>query len=366
MGRELYLILGIEESAPEGEIRKAYQRLARRYHPDINPGDPSAEDLFRRISEAYLVLSDPVKRGFYDTHGYYSDNAGEEGDSRWELAFGGEGSVGPSRGFREMLDGFFGGAKAPDEPGVETDIEAQVSLSFQESMRGLTTHVEVARQVRCDLCEGTGRHRGAGEVACLPCLGQGRQVRSRGHLSFTSPCPACGGTGRIGAACPACGGRGRQARTERIRVEIPPGVGPGSRLRFQGKGHVHPETGERGDMFILTQVAPHPFFRRAGDNLHCRLPVTIPEAALGGKVEVPTIDGSALLRIPPGVQPGQTLRLRGRGAPSLRAEGVRGDQYVEIQVVVPRVMDERSREILRELARLHPENPRKETEGHAR
>lgn len=364
MGRELYLILGISESAPGSDVRRAYRRLARRYHPDINPGDPGAEELYRRVSDAYSVLSDPEKRSFYDEHGYCAGEAGDDANRIRPTSPADRKTPPGAERFRRVLDEFMGrpGEAAPQS----RDIEARVSLTFGESVQGVTTDVEVTRRRRCEECLGTGADPQAREMYCPRCAGRGR-VRAGGtHFGFLLTCPACSGRGSQRLACPACSGQGTREKRDRVRVDIPPGVSPGSRVRYPGRGHADPETGERGDLFVVTQVAAHPFFRRVGDNLCCTVPITIPEAALGGKVPVPTIDGMAMLRIPPGVQSGQTLRLRGKGAPSLRADGVRGDQYVEIRVVVPRVIDERSREILRELARLHPEDPRKELEIHAR
>ena len=368
MGRELYRILGISESAPEGEIGKAYRRLARKYHPDINPGDREAEEVFTRISEAYEVLSNPARRRFYDEHGYWAEGVLETREARWDFSFRGAepAAAGESHVFEEVLDGLFGQALRADGPEAGNDIELRVSLTFRESMQGVATDLEVTPKRRCGACRGSGGTEGSVERLCERCSGSGRQIRARGHLRFSMVCTECRGTGRIREACPTCGGGGRIERKERVRIDIPPGVTSGSSLRVAGRGHADARTGDRGDLFVVTNVPAHPFFRRAGDNLYCRVPVTVSEAALGGKVPVPTIDGEATLRIPPGVQPGQTLRLRGKGAPSLRADGARGDQYVEIQVVVPKVADERSREIFRELARLHPENPRRELEVHAR
>ena len=380
MARELYLILGIAERAPESEIRKAYRRLARKYHPDINPGDRSAEELFKRISEAYAVLGDTEKRGFYDSNGYYTEGVLEsERVSQWDFSFRSEVQSG-SEGFGDVLDGFLRqGTPAGEDPPDSNDVECGVSLTFEDSLKGLVTDVEISRKRRCRVCLGSGRGDRPSEQgnrpseqggrtsdeSCRSCAGSGRRTRTTGHLSFSTTCSECRGTGRVRTQCPECGGHGRTERKERVRVDLPAGVSSGSRLRFAGKGHADPGTRSRGDLFVVTQVETHPFFRRAGDNLYCTLPVTISEAALGAKIQVPTVDGPALLRVPPGVQSGQALRLRGRGAPSLRGDGVRGDQYVEVQVVVPRVVDERSRELLRELARLHPEDPRKELDTDA-
>lgn len=364
MIRELYFILGVTESAPETEIRKAYRRLARKYHPDINPGDQQAGELFKRISEAYEILSNSEKRRFYDQHGYYSEEVLNSEGTRWDLSFRGEGD-GESSGFSDLLEGFLKGRLVDERPATSNDVEAQVPLTFEESLHGLTTEVEVLRRRRCRECLGSGVSESGADQRCGECSGTGRRIRTYRHLQFSTACTACRGTGVIRSVCTGCGGAGSIQRIERLRVDVPAGVSSGSRLRFSGKGHTDPKTGERGDLFVVTNVGSHPFFRRAGDNLYCTVPITISEAALGSKVSVPTVDGGATLRIPPGVQSGRMLRLRGKGAPSLRAEGVRGDLYIEVQVVVPRVVDERSREILRELARLHPEDPRKELLSHA-
>ena len=357
----LYIILGIGQRASVSEIKRAYRKLARRYHPDINPGDHVAEERFKGISEAYEVLGDPNKRGFYDEHGYYAEGMLESRtEARWDFSFQCFDSTSsePS-GFTQLFDDFFR-ARPVRQPDAGNDIECQVSLTFEESIRGVETMVGVYRKRPCDACRGLGRAAGSEEYSCSSCSGSGEWIRAKGHLRFSMTCPRCEGSGWVAAACSVCGGEGRTARSERIRVNIPSGVSTASRIRFQGQGNVDARTNELGDLYVVTNVAAHPFFKRVGDNIHCTVPVTVTEAALGAKVEVPTVDGSAMLKVPPGTQSGRTLRLRGKGAPSLRGDGVRGDQYVEVQLVLPRLADERSKEILRELARLNPDDPRKD------
>jgi molecular chaperone DnaJ len=359
MNGNLYIILGVSESAREGEIKKAYRRLARKYHPDINPGDRRAEERFRRISEAYEILSDPEKRGFYDENGYFVEGAFEQRTATWEFAFSASDGTGVrASDFSEVFDGFLHRPGAEEPAETDGDIETHLSVTFDQSIRGTETHVEVYRKRLCPSCEGTGQSHGTGEYDCPDCGGSGRFVKSKGHLQFSMTCPRCVGRGRMRSICPSCGGEGRTGARERVPVTIPAGVNTGSRVRIPGEGNVEPKSRRSGDLYVVTNVGSHPFFHRAGDNIHCQVPVTISEAALGGKIEVPTIDGSAVLRVPPGIETGRTLRLRGKGAPSLRGSGVRGDQYVELRVVVPRFVDERSRELLRELARLNPDNPR--------
>ena len=375
MSGNLYVVLGVSEKARDGEIKKAYRRLARKYHPDINPGDRRAEERFKRISEAYEILSDPRKRGFYDENGYFTEGVLEKSSTSWSFSFTGLDDAGTRvSDFGEVFYSFLDRARQEVAPDAGSDIETQLSVSFAQSMGGFTADLEVYRKRLCKACGGSGLAEGLGELDCPACSGTGRFVKAKGHLQFSMNCPRCLGSGQVRAECSACGGEGRVGGRERLRVRIPPGVDTGSRVRLRGEGHVDARSGRAGDLYVVTNVAPHPFFRRAGDNIHCTLPVTFTEAALGAKIEVPTVDammqaagsgsnGSsapALLRIPPGVQPGRTLRLRGKGAPSLRGSGVRGDQYVELRVVVPRVADERSKELLRELARLNPENPREE------
>jgi molecular chaperone DnaJ len=363
---DFYLILGVNRSASEEEIKKAFRRLARRFHPDINPGDPVADDRFKGISDAYDVLSDPEKRHFYDQHGYYAEGVLESrSQSRWDFSFRGfdstEGEA--SSDFSDLFDDFFSRARGADSAEGNIDAECHVSLTFEESINGVEKTVNVYRKRLCEPCHGMGRAPGSEEYDCSACGGSGEWIRSKGHLRFSVTCPQCEGGGRVAPACPACQGEGRSARNERIRVEIPPGVSAGSRVRFAGQGNVDSQTNELGDLYVVTNVAEDPFFKRAGDNILCTVPVTVSEAALGAKIDVPTVDGLTRLKVPPGTQSGQVLRLRGKGAPSLRSRGVRGDQYVEVKVVVPRIVDERSKEILREFARIHTDNPRKDIQA---
>ena len=357
MARELYVILGVGDSASVAAIKKAYRKLARRYHPDINPGDRAGEEPFKRISEAYEILSDAGKRGFYDENGYYTEGVLEkpQGDLTFDgFAF----AASEGTGFGDLFGQFLNRTEAPPDGGAGGDLECQVSLSFEESMKGVETWVSVYRKKSCERCEGSGRALGAGEGACGSCRGSGQLIKAKGHLRFTLTCPTCQGLGRVAVACSACGGDGRVARSDRLSVNLPPGVSTGSRVRFPGKGDAGRAMHPPGDLFVVTNVEPHPYFNRVGDNIRCAVPVTLTEATLGAKIEVPTIDGRSVLKIPPGTQSGQTLRMRGKGALSLRGNGVRGDQYVEVRLRTPRIADERSKEILRELARLNPDDPR--------
>ncbi len=378
--KDYYKALGVERNAKPEQIRKAYRRLARKYHPDVNPGNKAAEEKFKDIQEAYEVLSDEKKRQIYDQYGFYSDNIPQGGPGAPQSAGpGGAGfdfsgfdfsDFGPDRqtgggvgsAFRDLFSQIFSrGHEAEPEheqPEKGEDMEHQLHLGFWDAIRGTTVRLTVARAETCPTCHGTGSA-GGPPVTCSTCSGTGKTTRQAGAMRFSVTCPQCGGAGKLKRRCTTCGGSGRTRRPESFEVRIPPGVDTGSRVRVPNKGNAGVNGGPPGDLYIVTEVEPHPYFERKGDNFYVKLPVSVTEAALGAKVEVPTIDGPTTIRIPPGTQSGQKLRLREKGAPSLRTSG-RGDQFVEVQVVVPKVADERTKDILRELARLNPEDPRRD------
>jgi molecular chaperone DnaJ len=357
---DLYVVLEVVRTATEDDIKKAFRKLARRYHPDINPGDTTAEERFKRISEAYEILSDPLKRQFYDHNGFYTEGVLEQHESQttWGFSFKSfDFAATSAKG--DMFAQFFSRRAARREIERGQDVEYQIAIGFADSLSGLKARISVQRRHACPGCEGTGRASAANSNVCVACSGTGNLTRARGRLRFVSPCTECSGAGRIATDCPECNGESRVLRTDIMDLDIPAGVGTGSRVRFPNNGDAGKYGGPSGDLYVITNVASHPFFVRTGDNLQCLVPVTFAEAALGAKIEIPAMDGRTLLRIPPGTQSGQILRLRGKGAPSLVQPGVRGDLFVEIQVVVPRIADERSKEILREFAQLNPEDVRK-------
>lgn len=364
MNENLYGILQVRQTASVSEIKKAFRRLARRYHPDINPGDRRAEERFKCITEAYEILSDPRKRQFYDSNGYYVDGVLEQRsvDSSWEIRFKGFDFSSGSRpsDFGEIFSHLFERQTARRESESGRDLEYQISIGFDDSLHGLKTRISLHRLRVCSSCNGSGRAAGSHDYACAACAGRGKSTQTTGHLQFLLTCPECGGTGRMAPGCRDCGGEGRIPATENLEVFLPPGVTTGSRIRLSGKGDAGRFGGKPGDLFLVTNVSSHPFFKRVGDNIHCSVPITVTEAALGAKIEIPIIDGKTVIRIPPGTQTGRRFRLRGLGAPSLLRPGMRGDQYVEVRIEVPMVSDERSKEILKELARLNPQDPRKE------
>lgn len=355
---DYYKTLGVPRDAKAEDIKKAYRKLARKYHPDVNPGNADAEEQFKRISEAFDVLSDPKKREIYDRYGFYSESAERMGgQDAAGFDFSGW-SGGGSSSFRDIFAELFGGGRttttrsAPTQAQRGEDIEYPLSISFEEALRGLTTNITIDRMEPCATCSNTGQGRG-GPVTCTQCNGTGQAM---GRLP--RPCAQCGGSGRLAAVCETCRGKGVIHKRETLRnIKIPAGVDTGSRVRVAGKGNAGLRGGPVGDLFIVTKVGDHPFFTRKGDNLYCTLPITVPEAALGARIEVPTIDGPTVMRIPPGTQSGQKFRLRERGVPSLRGNA-RGDQFVEVRIVLPAVISEETKKVLGEYARLNPENPR--------
>jgi molecular chaperone DnaJ len=357
---DFYRLLGVNRDASGEAIKKAYRKLARKYHPDVNPGDKSAEERFKKISEAYDVLSDPKKREVYDAYGSYSENFRPGAGTNPNVDFAGFDFSGfGGSGFSDIFSQFFQGGARSSQPQRGEDLEYQVSIGFFEAIKGMQTRITYARRDTCNSCQGKGQTSEGRVQECSLCQGTGRVTQMRGRMKFTVACSQCGGTGRSGKECHVCQGEGRVRTSENLEIKIPPGVQTGSRIRFAGKGDAGVQGAPAGDLYIVTTVGTHPFFERLGDNIYCKVPITLTEAELGAKIEVPTVDGRAVLKIPPGTQPGQKFRLRERGAPSLLA-ATRGDQFVEVKVVLPKIGDERSKEILRELARLNPENPRSE------
>jgi len=379
--QDYYEVLGIKRDAKPDEIKKAYRRLARKYHPDVNPGDKASEERFKLTTEAHDVLSDPKKRKVYDQFGQYSDNladahargAGPSAGRTAGFDFSGfdwtttatPGSASTGSSFRDIFADLFGGSSAKEkeppraQPQRGADIEMPLALSFEEAIKGLTTNLTVNRSEQCSRCNGAGDI-GGPVMVCATCKGTGQVQRAGGRLRFAQECQDCGGTGRRRSPCSLCKGKGTVAKTENVKVRIPAGVETGSRVRIPGKGEGGRLGAAPGDLHIITNVGSHKYFTRKGDNIYVTVPITVPEAAAGAKIEVPTVDGKAQLRIPPSTQSGQKFRLRQRGAPSLRKPGAHGDQFVEVQVTLPRVISEETKELLRQYSKLNPENPRVE------
>jgi molecular chaperone DnaJ len=366
MANDYYRVLGVDRKAATADIKKAYRKLARKFHPDLNPGDKSAEARFKEIQEAYSVLSDPKKRAQYDEFGFVGHpppGAGPRGEA---YASGFEGfdfsDIG-SGSFRDFFENLFGRAEAPGRragygPGRGEDLIYTMKIGFEDAVRGVQTKIRLNRLVPCASCEGRGTTRGGGERACPDCNGTGRAFLQRGFMKFSSACPSCGGRGRVsGPACGACRGEGLAERSELLTVRIPAGVDTGSKVRVPEKGHAGPNGGPPGDLYIMIEVTPHHLFRREGANLYIKVPITVPEATLGAKVEVPTLEGPATIRIPPGTKSGQRFRLRDKGVP-VPGGRRRGDAFVEVTIVPPPFADQRVRDLMKELENLYGENPR--------
>src|ERR1700726_3759821 len=396
--KDYYEILGVKKSASAEDIRKAFRKLARKYHPDVNPGDKAAEEKFKALSEANEVLSDPKKRKIYDQVGFYSDNIDPATAEAYARAGGGAGGFqgggpGNARGnvvnvdvggfdfsdmfenagregrgaagsgsFRDIFSGIFGGgrgtAAAEEGPEPGTDLEYQVNVPFWTAIRGGVMRINISRQDVCSNCRGQGFLEQPGK--CPQCNGTGQVTQTGGRMKFNVQCPRCHGTGKNISTCPTCHGEGTVTKTEPLEVRIKAGTRDGQRIRVPGKGNAGGHGGAPGDLYAIIRTEEHPIFRRDGDDIYLTVPVSVTEAALGAKVEVPTIDGRAMLKIPPGTQSGQKLRLREKGVPSATKEGVRGDEIVEVKVTVPMPRDEKTKELLRELAKLNPEDPRAE------
>ena len=376
---DYYELLGVPRKASAKDIRNAFRKLARKYHPDLNPGDKAAEEKFKQLQEAYDVLSDSKKRQMYDQYGFYSENvppggygAGPEGagsDVNFNFEgfdFGGGSGAGAGGGsFRDLFSSFFGGrggSAVQEEAEEGADLEYRIEIDFWDAVRGAVKKIQITRLDTCQTCHGTGAI-GSPQV-CPTCQGSGTIQQAAGKMRFNVPCTRCGGTGKLRTACKTCGGEGRVRNTETIDVRIPAGVANNGRVRVPGKGNAGTMGAPAGDLYLSVEVKPHAFFERRGNDLYTKIPVTVSEATLGAKIEVPTIDGRSLVRIPPGTNSGKTLRLKEKGVPSAR-NGERGDQYVEIQVVVPPPTDERVRNLMKELEHVAPENPRKDLFGKA-
>jgi molecular chaperone DnaJ len=380
--QDYYQTLGVNRSADVEEIRKSYRKLARKYHPDLNPGDKAAEERFKKVQEAYDVLSDEEKRKVYDQYGFYSPNIPPNGGGPGGGAAGGpnfsgfdfsefmrqeqqrqSAGSGENEGFRfrDIFGDLFGGGRAratTPEPERGADLEYGLNVDFWQAIRGTQVKLNIRRQETCETCHGAGTA-GNNVAVCPECDGTGSVTQMAGAMKFNLTCPRCGGSGRLKNTCPTCRGEGTVPHPDTVEVRIPAGVASGSRLRVAGKGNAGVASGAPGDLYITIRVEEHPFFKRSGDNIEVQVPLTVTEAGLGAKIEVPTIDGRALLKIPQGTQNGQKFRLREKGVFNSR-KNTRGDEIVEVVLRAPDVHNERTRELLRELAQVQKEDVRSE------
>lgn len=373
MARDYYETLGLKRDATVEDIKKAFRKMARKYHPDVNPGDAEAEAKFKEINEAYGVLSDPEKRKTYDQLGHqgftsgagagYSgggfSGGGGFGGVRFEDLFRGAGGgrgAGGMGGAGDMFSDLFGGAASSRATAGE-DLRAEITVDLADIVHGSVIPIEIQREVACKTCTGSGFRPGGTQRTCSQCRGQGKVSMGSGFFSFQQVCPECGGTGKTGDPCTTCSGRGTQLSRESLRVKIPAGLPHNGTVRLSGKGNTGLDGREPGDLYVQVRVRPHAVFKRSGSDLELTLPVTPAEAALGAKVEVPTPDGTVKMKVPAGSSSGQSMRLTGKGVPKLRGKG-RGDLYATLQIVVPKTLTDAQKEAYETLLQASPENPR--------
>jgi molecular chaperone DnaJ len=356
-GKNLYDVLGVAKNASQDEIKKAYRKLARQYHPDKNPGDAQAEERFKEVQAAYDVLSDAEKRKQYDAWG------SPEGRPRFQPGGGFTFDFGDLGDLSDLFGGLFGSGASRGRGRVQaqrgSDVEVEVSLSFEDSLRGIQTTIPVSLETACSECGGSGAKPGTAPRLCPQCNGRGVVAETQGLFALSQPCPRCRGNGTvIEDPCPHCRGTGRERRTKRYTVRIPAGVKDGTRIRLAGKGEAGYNGGPAGDLYVVTRVAPSKLFRRRGaSDLELDVPVTYAEAALGATVEVPTPDGKVSLKVPAGSHDGKLLKIKGRGAPKLKGSG-RGDLIARVKVSVPTKLSKAEREALENLKKVSHENPR--------
>ena len=361
--RDYYEVLGLSKGASLDEIKKAYKKLAKQYHPDLNPDSKTAEEKFKEINEAFGVLSDDNARARYDQFGHNGPSLDGFGQGGGFGGFGGGGFGSMSDIFESFFGGGFAAQSDPSAPRQGADLRFDISISFEEAASGLEKDITVSRMENCDSCGGSGAAPGTSRKKCMACAGTGKtritQSTAFGQFSTVRTCPTCNGSGyTINNPCTQCHGSGRRRRERSLKVKVPPGVDTGSRLRMAGEGEGGTNGGPPGDLFIYINVKPHKYFKRQGDNVLCDFNISFSEAALGGDVEVPTLDGKVKLTVPEGTQSGTTFRMRGRGFPKLRGYG-RGDQHVRVKVITPTHLSPEQKELLQRLNELTPADDEK-------
>ena len=346
--RDYYEILGVPKNAGDQQIKSAYRKLALQYHPDRNQGNKEAEEKFKEAAEAYAILSDGDKRARYDRFGHagVGSQAG--------------GGFDPSTfaGFEDIFGGifgdFFGGGGRSGGPQRGSDLRYDLEITFEESAKGVETTIDIPRLETCETCNGSGAAAGTSPTTCPQCHGRGQQRFQQGFFTVARTCSRCHGSGRVIAKpCTTCKGQGRTTKEKKLTVKIPAGIADGQRLRISGEGEAGPQNGPAGDLYVFIEVAPHPFFRRDGNNLSCEIPLNFTTLALGGSVDVPTLDGTESFKVPDGTQSGSVFRLRGKGMPDVSGRG-RGDLYFTVQAVTPKKLNKDQRAAMEQLAKVLP------------
>jgi molecular chaperone DnaJ len=360
--RDYYEVLGLERQADVEELKKAYRKLAIKYHPDKNPNDKSAEEKFKELSEAYEVLSDPGKRASYDRFGHAAFDPRARGAGNY-------GFHDPGEIFREVFgsnsifEDLFGSSDRRGGVQRGEDLRYDMEISFMEAAQGCEKEISATKLSQCETCNGSGAEAGAHAKTCSTCGGRGQVISSRGIFSIAQTCPHCEGRGRVvDKPCRACGGGGRRERTSKIKIKIPAGVDTGARLRSSGNGEAGPQGGAAGDLYVVLHVKPHDIFRREGDDLICEVPISFAQAALGAEVVVPTLTGDAQIKIPAGTQPGTVFRLKGKGIRNVQGYGW-GDLLVQVQVEVPARLNAAQRAKLEEFSKACDESVHPLTKG---
>ena len=343
--QDYYETLGVKRDASADEIKKAYRRLARKYHPDLNPGDNTAEKKFKEINEAYEVLSDKKKRSEYDQFGKatFEEGQGSGGFGSHDFGFG-TGSA------EDIFSNLFRSFRQEDVPQRGADLVTSFAITLEEAYQGVTKPITLTREIQCKRCGGSGAE---ASHSCPQCKGSGSVKQSRGAFRLSQPCPTCRGRGKVvSKACTACRGSGSASVNETIKVKIPPGADTGSRVRLRGIGSAGVMGGPAGDLYIELEVRPHPTFKRDANNIYVDIPVTIIEATLGGKIKVPTLDGTVTMTLPPGTDSGKKFKLKGKGIPH-RKTGMRGDEFAIINIVVPKKVTNKTKEALEEIEKAY-------------
>jgi molecular chaperone DnaJ len=351
--RDYYEVLGVARDSSDQDIKSAYRKLALKHHPDRNPGNADAEEKFKEAAEAYSVLADADKRSAYDRFGHAGVSSAAGGGGFDPTIFADFGDI--FGGLRDIFGfgDFFGGGRRGG-PQRGSDLRYDLEIPFEESANGMETAVQIPRQESCEACKGTGAAPGTSPVICPQCGGRGQIRYQQGFFTVAQTCRQCGGAGRvITKACTECRGHGQVARQRKLTVRIPAGIANGQRLRLYGEGEAGQAGGPAGDLYVVVHVQDHPVFRREGDDLFCRVPVTFPIVALGGEIAVPTLSGSEKVTIPEGTQSGQVFRLRGKGMPSVSGRG-RGDLHVVVDVATPKKLTKEQRHLLEQLTKTMP------------